>query len=82
MGKFLGVLVAIPSIRRLRIVGPYKNMVWFISATDNSSSAFLRPVLLRQTGCFITQSKQLFDSLTARLSRPIDSLVIPSRTHV
>lgn len=34
MGEFLGALVAIPSIRRLRIVGPYdRNMAWSITAT-------------------------------------------------
>ena len=27
MGEFLGALVAIPSIRRLRIVGPYEDGV-------------------------------------------------------
>lgn len=44
MGEFLGALVAIPSSRRLRIVGPYENMAWLITAADNSSNSFLRPV--------------------------------------
>jgi hypothetical protein len=69
MGELLGALVAVPLSRKLRIVGPYKNMAWLISAVDSSSSSFLRTVfLLRQIDWAITQSKQLFAYLTVVLS--------------
>jgi hypothetical protein len=32
MGEFLGALVAIPLSTRLRIVCPYEDMAWLISA--------------------------------------------------
>ncbi len=71
MGEFLGAFVAILSSLRLRIVGPYDNMAWLISAAANSSSSFLRPVsFLRQIDWDITHSKQLFASLPVALSRP------------
>ena len=43
MGEFLGAFVAIPSIRRLGIVGPYENMGWSISAWRRSGNSVSLP---------------------------------------
>lgn len=70
MGEFLGALVAIPSSRRLRIVGPYENIAWSIAVPDKTSSIFFGPVfLLRPHDWAIIQSDRLFASLTVLLSR-------------
>jgi hypothetical protein len=83
MGEFLVTLVVSPLRRRLRMVGPSQNMAWVISAVDESSDSFLRPVFfMRQSDWTVTQSKQVLAYVSVPLSFPVGRLLIWSRTHV
>ncbi len=83
MGEFLGALVAITLIDRFRIVGPNENMACLISAADESSNSFLRPVFfLRQIDWAVTQAKKTSCSPKRCSVLPKDRLVIGSRIHI
>lgn len=83
MGEFLVTLVVIPLRRRLSMVGSYQNMGRVISAVDESSDSFLRPVFfMRQIDWAVTQSKQVLAYVSVPLSFPINRLLTWSRTHV
>ena len=79
MGEFLGALVAITSIIRLGIVGPYESMAWSIAAPDKSSSVLFQPVFsMRLHDLAIIRSYRLS---AVSLSRCTDE-VIQSSKHV
>jgi hypothetical protein len=82
MGELLGALLAIPLIRRIRILGPYENMVGRITVLRQSGSALPGTGYLLRIFGPIIKSDQLFNSLRTRLSHRTDDLVIMRRTGV
>jgi hypothetical protein len=83
MGEFLVAIVAIPSIRRIRALGPYENMAWSTAANDNSLHSLPLTIhLLELAGWAIARSRLRLVRPTVYLFFPSNYSVARIRTHV